>query len=160
MLLNKTKCLCGKELLDETFSDYVPNKDREFYGGRVSMIATHKCECGRELRGFFEANELGELILIDLEVIEKTEEAQAEEIVVENKTEEAETEEIIAENENEKKGDNYIEEEMKTDLNEISSEEKIDLMSISYKELQEYAKAQGIEKVNVKREELIEKLSL
>lgn len=99
MLLNKTKCLCGKELLDETFSNYVPNKDREFYGGRVSMIATHNCECGRKLKGFFEVNALGELKLIDLEEIDEIKEQ-------------------------EKTDDNCIEKEIKNDLTETSCEEQ------------------------------------
>lgn len=152
MLLNKTICLCGKELKDEMFNKYVPNKDFEFYGGRVSMIAEHDCECGRKLKGFFEVDLSGNLKLIDLEEIETKEEIET--------VEEIKSEEIVVENEIEEQGDKYIEEENKIDLNETSCEEKVDLMSLSYKELQEYAKSHGIEKVNVKKEELIEKLSL
>ncbi len=50
--------------------------------------------------------------------------------------------------------------------NDITEEEKIDLKSTScvdldemtYKELQDYAKSLGIEKVNIKREELIKEI--
>ncbi len=167
MLLNKTKCLCGKELLDAPFSEYVPNKDVEFYGGRVSMIAKHTCECGRKLNGFFEVNTNGNLKLIDLEEIPVEEECiEPIEVVPVEVSEEPleetqeEVEEIIEIEEVEEEGDKYIEEETKIDLNETSCEEKVDFTTLSYKELQEYAKSQGIEKVNVKREELIEKLSL
>ena len=118
-MLNRTSCLCGTELKDKKFDSYTPMKlDDKFYGGRVSMSGNIKCECGRQLRGYFERKN-NNLELIDLEIV------------------------------------NNIDTEGKSDLNGISD---VDLDEMSYKELQEYAKAQGIEKVNVKREELIEQL--
>lgn len=135
MLLNKTNCLCGKDLKQEQFTNYVPNKDVEFYGGRVAMTGIYNCECGRQLKGYFERDDYGNLNLIDLEVIAELK---------------------IEENE----GAKYIVEEIKNDLNETSCVGTVDLNSLSYKELQEYAKSQGIDKVNVSREALINKLSL
>lgn len=99
MLLNKTNCTCGKDLKQEQFTNYVPNKDLEFYGGRVTMIGIYNCECGRQLKGYFERDDYGNLKLIDLEVIA--------ELKIE-----------------EKDGLKYIAEEIKNDLNEISCEEK------------------------------------
>lgn len=133
MLLNKTICKCGKELLNENFDNYVPNKDLDFYGGRVAMTGIYNCECGRQLNGYFERDNYGNLNLIDLEVIAELR---------------------IEENE----GNNYIAEETKTDLNEISCVDAVDLNSLSYKELQDFAKANGISKVNVSREILTTQL--
>lgn len=69
MLLNKKTCLCGKDLTNEKFENYVPNKDITFYAGNVEMIGEHTCKCKRKLKGFFKRDERGELKLIDLEVI-------------------------------------------------------------------------------------------
>ena len=83
MLLNKTECKCGKELKEVRFDRYEPNHDREFYGGRVHMTGTYKCECGRELKGYFSRNMSSELDLIDLEVLEELEEEIIEEVIEE-----------------------------------------------------------------------------
>ena len=72
MLLNKTSCKCGKDLRNVKFEKYEPNFDKEFYGGRVDMYGTMKCECGRELKGYFTRNIDQSLTLIDLEVIKDT----------------------------------------------------------------------------------------
>lgn len=118
-MINKTSCLCGKELKGKKFDKYTPMKlDDRFYGGRVSMSGELRCECGRDLKGYFQRiNNVVELI--DLEVV------------------------------------NDINEEEKIDLEPTSC---VDFSEMSYKELQEYAKSKGIEKVNIKREELIEQL--
>lgn len=118
-MLNKTSCLCGKELKDVKFDRYIPMKmNDKFYGGRISMTGDIKCDCRRDLKGYFQR--VGnELALIDLEVV------------------------------------NDITEEEKIDLEPTSG---VDFSEMSYKELQEYAKSKGIEKVNIKREELIEQL--
>lgn len=104
MLLNKTTCLCGKDLKGIRFTNYVQNHDMSFYGGRVHMIGTYRCECGRELKGYFSRNIYGELDLIDLEVTEDI----AEEEIIEN--------EPISQEEN---GDNILE----TNQNMIGIEE-------------------------------------
>ena len=127
MLLNKTNCLCGKDLKQEQFTNYVPNKDLEFYGGRVAMIGIYNCECGRQLKVYFERDDYCNLNLIDLEVIAELK---------------------IEENE----GTKYIVEETKNDIKETSCVDKVDLKSLSYKELQDLAKANGISKVNVSRD--------
>lgn len=69
MLLNKTECKCGKDYKNERFEKYYPNFNKGFYGGRVDMYGETKCECGRELRGYFSRNVDQSLTLIDLEVI-------------------------------------------------------------------------------------------
>lgn len=69
MLLNKTSCLCGKNLKDTRFNRYEPNFDKSFYGGRVDMYGYYKCDCGRELKGYFSRNVDQSLTLFDLEVI-------------------------------------------------------------------------------------------
>lgn len=68
MLLNSKNCKCGKEHISTKFDNYIPNKDYEFYGGRVSMTGETECECGRMLKGYFERNDMGGLNLIDLEI--------------------------------------------------------------------------------------------
>ena len=75
MLLNKTACKCGKDLRAIKFDRYEPNFDKGFYGGRVDMFGYYKCECGRELKGFFTRNIDQSLTLIDLEVIKDTTDA-------------------------------------------------------------------------------------
>ena len=118
-MLNKTSCLCGKELKEVRFDKYIPMKmDDKFYGGRVTMTGELRCECGRDLKGYFQRVS-NEIELIDLEVV------------------------------------NDIAKVEKIDLKPIST---VDFNEMSYKEIQEYAKSKGIEKVNVKREELIEQL--
>lgn len=123
MLLNKKQCICGKDHKSTKFDKYVPNKDWNFYGGRVSMIGlSHTCECGRVLKGYFGKNYKDELELIDLEIIEDVAEKATEiDTIVEETT-------------------NY----------DISYED------MTYKELQEVARAEGIKSVNLKRELLIE----
>ena len=70
MLLNSKCCVCGKDHKDTKFDSYIPNRDMEFYGGRVSMIGQSvTCECGRVLKGYLGKNYLDQLELIDLEVI-------------------------------------------------------------------------------------------
>ena len=118
-MLNKTSCLCGRELKEVRFDKYIPMKmDDKFYGGRVTMTGELRCECGRDLKGYFQRVS-NEIELIDLEVV------------------------------------NDIAKVEKIDLKSIST---VDFNEMSYKEIQEYAKSKGIEKVNVKREELIEQL--
>lgn len=109
MLLNKTECKCGKELKEVRFDRYEPNHDREFYGGRVHMTGTYKCECGRELKGYFSRNMSGELDLIDLEVLEELEEEIIEEIIEET------PEEVVIEE---------TPEEVATDINVAHKETK------------------------------------
>lgn len=73
MLLNKTSCICGKNLKGEKFDKYIPKRmDDKFYGGRVCMTGEIKCECGRELKGYFSRPGIN-LELIDLEVIKDIE---------------------------------------------------------------------------------------
>lgn len=123
MLLNKKECICGKDHKSTKFDKYIPNKDWNFYGGRVSMIGlSHTCECGRVLKGYFGKNYKDELELIDLEIIEDVAEKATEiDTIVEETT-------------------NY----------DISYED------MTYKELQEVARAEGIKNVNLKRELLLE----
>lgn len=69
MLLNKTNCKCGKDLRETRFNRYEPNFNKDFYGGQVDMYGYYKCDCGRELKGYFARNIDQSLRLIDLEVI-------------------------------------------------------------------------------------------
>ena len=142
-MLNKTICPCGKELKAQKFDKYTPMKlNDRFYGGRVAMTGEIKCECGRELRGYFQKI-TNTPELIDLEVVNEVvnEVDEAATIVVEETVENEPTIDTI--------------EEEKTDLKPISC---VDFSEMSYKELQKYAKAHGVEKVNITRDELIEKL--
>lgn len=73
-MLNSTKCLCGRELAGKKFDKYIPEPmNDKFYGGRVSMTGTIKCECGRDLKGFFQRVS-NNLVLIDLEIVKDLEE--------------------------------------------------------------------------------------
>ena len=131
MLLNKKECICGKDHKSTKFDKYVPNKDWNFYGGRVSMIGlSHTCECGRVLKGYFGKNYKDELELIDLEVIQDI----STKIDTEIPQEATEIDTIV------EKTTNY----------DISYED------MTYKELQEVARAEGIKNVNLKRELLLE----
>ena len=68
-MLNSTKCLCDRDLAEVRFESYIPEPmNDKFYGGRVSMTGTVKCDCGRELKGYFQRIN-NNLKLIDLEVI-------------------------------------------------------------------------------------------
>lgn len=78
MLLNSTKCKCGKEHSETKFDKYTPHHDYNFYGGRVSMTGDVTCECGRELKGYFERNDMGKLKLIDLEITKENTEKNTE----------------------------------------------------------------------------------
>lgn len=119
-MLNQTKCLCDKELKGTQFDKYTPFPlNDKFYGGRVSMVGEVKCDCGRDLKGYFQTTVHG-IELIDLEVV------------------------------------NDITEEEKNDLKPTSC---VKLDEMTYKELQEYAKLLGIEKVNIKKEELIAEIN-
>ena len=52
-MLNSTKCLCDRDLAEVRFESYMPEPmNDKFYGGRVSMTGTVKCDCGRELKGY------------------------------------------------------------------------------------------------------------
>lgn len=131
MLLNKKECICGKDHKSTKFDKYIPNKDWNFYGGRVSMIGlSHTCECGRVLKGYFGKNYKDELELIDLEVIQDISTKIDTEIP-------QEATEI----------DTIVEKTTKYDIN---------YEDMTYKELQEVARAEGIKSVNLKRELLIE----
>lgn len=73
-MLNSTKCLCGRDLAEVRFESYMPEPmNDKFYGGRVSMTGTVKCDCGRELKGYFQRIN-NNLKLIDLEVIKDLDE--------------------------------------------------------------------------------------
>lgn len=131
MLLNKRTCVCGKNHESTKFDKYIPNKDWNFYGGRVSMIGTSvTCECGRALKGYLGKNHKDELVLIDLEVIQ-----------------DISTEIDTKLPQNEAEIDTIIEETTNYDIN---------YDDMTYKELQEVARAEGIKGVNLKRELLIE----
>lgn len=131
MLLNKKECICGEDHKSTKFDKYIPNKDWNFYGGRVSMIGlSHTCECGRVLKGYLGKNYKDELELIDLEVIQDI----STEIDTEIPQEATEIDTIVEET------TNY----------DISYEE------MTYKELQEVARAEGIKNLNLKRELLLE----
>lgn len=144
MLLNSTKCVCGAELKKATFENYKPKplNDR-FYGGRVSMEATIKCECGRELKGYFETAHKMEsksnYELIDLEVIK--------DITPEEKIENTPTSPV--ENEREEEKNMLVDEN--TEYNTKSYDE------MSYKELQAICKEKGLKCVG-KKEDLIKLL--
>lgn len=131
MLLNKKECICGKDHKSTKFDKYVPNKDWNFYGGRVSMIGlSHKCECGRVLKGYFGKNYKDELELIDLEVIQNLS-AKIDTEIPQEATE----------------NDTIVEETTNYDIN---------YEDMTYKELQKVARVEGIKSVNIKRELLIE----
>lgn len=137
MLLNKKQCICGKDHKSTKFDKYVPNKDWNFYGGRISMIGlSHTCECGRVLKGYLGKNYKDELELIDLEIIEDVAE-KATEVAEETTETPQEATEI----------DTIVEETANYDIN---------YEDMTYKELQEVARAEGIKSVNIKRELLIE----
>lgn len=142
-LLNSTKCVCGAELKEATFENYKPKpmNDR-FYGGRVSMEATIKCECGRELKGYFETsykmNSKSNYELIDLEVIK--------DIAKEEKIENKPTSLVEEEHEEEKT--------MLVDENVEYNTKSYDEMS--YKELQAICKEKGIKSVGKKKDELVD----
>ena len=73
-MLNSTKCLCNRDLAEVRFESYMPEPmNDKFYGGRVSMTGTVKCDCGRELKGYFQRIN-NNLKLIDLEVIKDLDE--------------------------------------------------------------------------------------
>lgn len=134
-LLNKTQCLCGKELKAEKFDTYTPQKaSGSFYGGRIGMTGTYKCKCGRELKGYFGVTPT--LNLIDLGVIKDIDQAE--------KIDSEPISQAILEENTEKD-----EETVEVDPDEI------DFDKMTYKEVQEIAKANGIEKVNKKKDELI-----
>ena len=143
MLLNSTKCVCGAELKKATFENYKPKplNDR-FYGGRVSMEATIKCECGRELKGYFETsyrmNSKSNYDLIDLEVIK--------DITPEEKIENKGTSSV----ENEENEEKLVLVDENVEYNPKSYDE------MNYKELQAICKEKGIKSVGKKRNELIE----
>lgn len=131
MLLNKRTCVCGKNHESTRFDRYIPNKDYNFYGGRVSMIGTSvTCECGRVLKGYLGKNPKDELVLIDLEIIQDI----STEIDTEIPQEATEIDTIV----------------------EDSTNYDIKYEDMTYKELQEVARAEGIKGVNLKRELLIE----
>ena len=134
-LLNKTQCLCGKELKAEKFDTYTPQKtDGRFYGGRIGMTGTYKCKCGRELKGYFGLTPT--LNLIDLEVIKDIDQTV--------KIDSEPTSQAILE-ENTEKDEEVV---------EVNPDE-IDFDKMSYQKVQAIAKANGIEKVNKKKDELI-----
>ena len=73
-MLNSTKCLCDRDLAEVRFESYMPEPmNDKFYGGRVSMTGTVKCDCGRELKGYFQRINNNPK-LIDLEVIKDLDE--------------------------------------------------------------------------------------
>ncbi len=133
-MLNSTKCLCDRDLAEVRFESYIPEPmNDKFYGGRVSMTGTVKCDCGRELKGYFQRIN-NNLKLIDLEVIKDLDELQL---------------------------DN--EELDKCEPLQLDNEDKSNYMpkmydEMSYKELQEVAKEKGIKVVGIKKEEIISKL--
>ena len=143
-LLNSTKCVCGAELKEATFENYKPKplNDR-FYGGRVSMEAEIKCECGRELKGYFETaykmDSKSNYSLIDLEVIK--------DITPEENIENTPT----SSDENEVNEENLMLVDENAEYNPKSYEE------MSYKELQALCKEKGLKCVG-KKEDLIKLL--
>lgn len=143
MLLNSTKCVCGAELKEGKFENYKPKplNDR-FYGGRVSMEATIKCECGRELKGYFQTsykmNSKSNYELIDLEVIK--------DITPEEKIENT----PISEVKNEESEEKLMLVDENAEYNPKSYSE------MTYKELQAICKEKGIKSVGKKKDELVE----
>lgn len=144
MLLNSTKCVCGAELKEATFENYTPKplNDR-FYGGRVSMEATIKCKCGRELKGYFETsykmNSKSNYELIDLEVIK---DITPEEIIENTPTSSVE---------NESEEENMMLVDENTEYNPKTYEE------MTYSDLQKICKEKGIKAVG-KKDDLIKLL--
>ena len=136
-MLNSTKCLCGRDLAEVRFESYMPEPmNDKFYGGRVSMTGTVKCDCGRELKGYFQRIN-NNLKLIDLEVIKDLDE---------HETFQLDNEDLD-----------------KCEPLQLDNEDKSNYMpkmydEMSYKELQEVAKEKGIKVVGIKREEIINKL--
>ena len=136
-MLNSTKCLCDRDLAEVRFESYMPEPmNDKFYGGRVSMTGTVKCDCGRELKGYFQRIN-NNLKLIDLEVIKDLDEHETFQL------------------------DN--EDLNKCEPLQLDNEDKSNYMpkmydEMSYKELQEVAKEKGIKVVGIKREEIINKL--
>ena len=85
-MLNSTKCLCDRDLAEVRFESYMPEPMYDkFYGGRVSMTGTVKCDCGRELKGYFQRIN-NNLKLIDLEVIKDLDEHETFQLDNEDKT--------------------------------------------------------------------------
>ena len=136
-MLNSTKCLCDRDLAEVRFESYMPEPmNDKFYGGRVSMTGTVKCDCGRELKGYFQRIN-NNLKLIDLEVIKDLDE---------HETFQLDNEDLD-----------------KCEPLQLDNEDKSNYMpkmydEMSYKELQEVAKEKGIKVVGIKREEIINKL--
>lgn len=136
-MLNSTKCLCDRDLAEVRFESYMPEPmNDKFYGGRVSMTGTVKCDCGRELKGYFQRIN-NNLKLIDLEVIKDLDE---------HETLQLDNEDLD-----------------KCEPLQLDNEDRSNYMpkmydEMSYKELQEVAKEKGIKVVGIKREEIINKL--
>ena len=136
-MLNSTKCLCDRDLAEVRFESYMPEPmNDKFYGGRVSMTGTVKCDCGRKLKGYFQRIN-NNLKLIDLEVIKDLDE---------HETFQLDNEDLD-----------------KCEPLQLDNEDKSNYMpkmydEMSYKELQEVAKEKGIKVVGIKREEIINKL--
>ena len=136
-MLNSTKCLCDRDLAEVRFESYMPEPmNDKFYGGRVSMTGTVKCDCGRELKGYFQRINNNPK-LIDLEVIKDLDE---------HETFQLDNEDLD-----------------KCEPLQLDNEDKSNYMpkmydEMSYKELQEVAKEKGIKVVGIKREEIINKL--
>ena len=136
-MLNSTKCLCDRDLAEVRFESYMPEPmNDKFYGGRVSMTGTVKCDCGRELKGYFQRIN-NNLKLIDLEVIKDLDE---------HETFQLDNEDLD-----------------KCEPLQLDNEDRSNYMpkmydEMSYKELQEVAKEKGIKVVGIKREEIINKL--
>ena len=136
-MLNSTKCLCDRDLAEVRFESYMPEPmNDKFYGGRVSMTGTVKCDCGRELKGYFQRIN-NNLKLIDLEVIKDLDE---------HETFQLDNEDLD-----------------KCEPLQLDNEDKSNYMpkmydEMSYKELQEVAKEKVIKVVGIKREEIINKL--
>ena len=141
VLLNSTNCLCGKDLKEAKFDKYTPKamNDR-FYGGRVAMEGEIKCECGRELKGYFQnAFKMGSnsnYELIDLEVIKDI----PEEEKIENKP--------TSSVENENNDENL------TLVDENATYIPKSYEEMTYSELQKICKERGI-KASGKKEDLI-----
>lgn len=147
-MLNSTKCPCGQELRNKRFDKMTPRKfDDRFYGGRVVMEGTIKCECGRELKGYFEQSpKTDKFELIDLEVIK--------DITLDKKIDLNETSCVDCEAETPK-----IEETKKEIVIDDTEDNYIakTYEEMDYNELRKIAKEKGI-KTNQKREVLIQEL--